>query len=209
MVAHRIIDTRGWRTERAVAAGGLRVAVESASVAAIAGPASASGVPPAEQGIDVPGAADLAAAGDALVGSALGPLVGVLLVLLVLAGIGVAAWGPRPGDFGRLGRATSLQQWAPGGRLVGSDDASPDAVAAGDLLTDEERIIGLLEENGGRLKQQHVVETTDWSKAKVSRLLSSMEDDDAIVRIQIGREKLIFLSGHEPSGARPTHREDG
>ena len=60
-----------------------------------------------------------------------------------------------------------------------------------ELLSDEERVTRLLEENGGRMKQANIVKETDWSNAKVSQLLSSMEDDGKIDKLRIGRENLI------------------
>ena len=74
---------------------------------------------------------------------------------------------------------------------VGSGSESPP-------LTDEELVLDLLDKEGGRTKQVQVVEKTDWSKAKVSRVLSRMEKDGDITRIKIGRENLVCLEGHEP-----------
>jgi len=60
-----------------------------------------------------------------------------------------------------------------------------------ELLSDEERIERLLERNGGRMKQATIVKETDWSNAKVSQLLSSMDDEGRIDKLRIGRENLI------------------
>jgi len=68
-------------------------------------------------------------------------------------------------------------------------------------VTDEDRVKQLLRENGGRLQQGEFVERTEWSKSKVSRLLSRMEEDGEIEKITIGRENLIALEGEEPEGA--------
>jgi uncharacterized membrane protein len=64
--------------------------------------------------------------------------------------------------------------------------------------TDEERVVRLLEANGGRMRQARIVERTDWSKAKVSLLLSGMEDDGTVHKLPIGRENVISLRGAEP-----------
>ena len=61
------------------------------------------------------------------------------------------------------------------------------------LLADDERVLRLLERNGGRMRQADIVESTGWSDAKVSQQLSSMADDDAITKLRIGRENLISL----------------
>ena len=60
-----------------------------------------------------------------------------------------------------------------------------------DLLSPEEFVTGLLERNGGRMQQRDIVEKTDWSKAKVSRRLSTMEEDGVIERTRIGRGKVV------------------
>ena len=62
-----------------------------------------------------------------------------------------------------------------------------------DLLTDEDRVIGILEEEGGKMKQAEIVERTDWSKSKVSMLLSNMEDEGKISKLRLGRENVIEL----------------
>ncbi|WP_226480764.1 DUF7345 domain-containing protein [Natrinema amylolyticum] len=68
-----------------------------------------------------------------------------------------------------------------------------------ELLSDEERVLRLLKENGGRMKQGSIVSETGWSNAKVSQLLSKMADDDEIEKLRIGRENLITLPGVDPT----------
>ena len=83
-------------------------------------------------------------------------------------------------------------------------DAAPSTEAAADeeeaetvdeideeLLSDEERVERLLERNGGRMKQANIVKETGWSNAKVSQLLSAMQEDGRIDKLRIGRENLI------------------
>ena len=65
-----------------------------------------------------------------------------------------------------------------------------------------DRVVALLEREGGQIRQSRIVTETGWSKTKVSRLLSSMDEDDEVVKIQIGRENLICLPGHVPSVSR-------
>ena len=62
------------------------------------------------------------------------------------------------------------------------------------IRTDEEYVVQLLIANHGRMKQARIVEETDWSKAKVSRLLSRMEERDQVVRERAGREKVVQLA---------------
>ena len=69
----------------------------------------------------------------------------------------------------------------------GSDDDDIDEA----LLSDEERVERLIEQNGGRMKQAAIVQETGWSNAKVSQLLSSMDEAGQIDKLRIGRENLI------------------
>lgn len=61
------------------------------------------------------------------------------------------------------------------------------------FVTDEERVIRLLLAHSGRMKQTQIVGGTDWSEAKVSRLLQRMEERRDITRIDAGRTKLVYL----------------
>ncbi|WP_225336117.1 DUF7343 domain-containing protein [Halomicrobium urmianum] len=86
----------------------------------------------------------------------------------------------------------------------GSDEATTPAEVVrdhseDDLLTDEELVLEMLRAASGRMKQSEIVATTDWSKAKVSRLLSRMADDDEVVKLRLGRENLICLESAKPS----------
>lgn len=72
-----------------------------------------------------------------------------------------------------------------------------------ELVTDQEQVQRMLEVEGGKMKQTAIVTATDWSKAKVSRLLSSMADEDEIVKVSLGRENLIFLEGATPEIVQP------
>jgi len=69
-----------------------------------------------------------------------------------------------------------------------------------ELLSDEERVERLLEQNGGRMKQADIVEETGWSNAKVSQLLSAMEEEGQIDKLRIGRENLISFPDVDVTG---------
>ncbi|OLZ39599.1 hypothetical protein A6E15_00745 [Natrinema saccharevitans] len=79
------------------------------------------------------------------------------------------------------------------------DERSSDDAVDPELLSDEERVLRLLKQNGGRMKQASIVSETGWSNAKVSQLLSQMDDDDEIDKLRIGRENLITLPGVDPT----------
>lgn len=144
--------------------------------------------------------------------NSVGPLLIVGIVLLVVLGVG-AAW-----ISGRLDPVLDGGETTPKGGgdaatdspTTGADtepeavDAQPETespVAEEELLSDEDRVINLLETNGGRMKQANIVDETDWSKSKVSMLLSDMEDDEVISKLRVGRENIVSLSGHEPDAA--------
>jgi uncharacterized membrane protein len=76
---------------------------------------------------------------------------------------------------------------------AGPAESEVDAGIDPELLSDEERVERLLEENGGRMKQANIVKETGWSNAKVSQLLSSMAEDGRVDKLRIGRENLITL----------------
>ncbi len=83
-------------------------------------------------------------------------------------------------------------------RTTGASDAPVDNE---EFLSDEDRVVKLLTENDGRLKQVKIVERTGWSKSKVSMLLSDMEEEGTISKLRVGRENIISLDGDEPEAA--------
>jgi len=64
-------------------------------------------------------------------------------------------------------------------------------------VSDDERVRSLLQEHGGEMRQKQIVDRVDWSKAKVSRVLSRLEDEGRVVKVRLGRENVIYLPGHE------------
>jgi uncharacterized membrane protein len=91
------------------------------------------------------------------------------------------------------------------GAVAGVDDEEepmPEpSVSDEELLADDDRVVRMLREHGGRMKQVKIVDETGWSKSKVSMLLSDMEEDGTISKLRVGRENVISLSGHEPEAA--------
>jgi len=71
---------------------------------------------------------------------------------------------------------------------------SPTGDATGGVMTDEERVTALLAERGGRMKQADIADALDWSASKTSRVLSSLEEADAIERLRLGRENVVDLT---------------
>lgn len=65
------------------------------------------------------------------------------------------------------------------------------------ILTNEEVVCRALKQNDGRMRQSQIVDSTEWSKAKVSRVLSDLEENGVIQRIRIGRENVVDLNSEE------------
>lgn len=94
-------------------------------------------------------------------------------------------------------------------RLDGTGSGSNQSmVDRQEFKTDREKICELVDENGGRMKQSEIVNSVDWSKAKVSRLLAELEEDDQLTKLRLGRENLICLPGHEPPASKSTDGSD-
>jgi uncharacterized membrane protein len=157
-------------------------------------------------------------------GSDLLPLVGVVSVIALL---GAFAYSVRRREGGVAGALSTLGEGddsegatadgdtpATPGESTAEGDAPANSAPGGDsteaengggvtdapLLSDEERVLTLLQERDGRMKQADIVDATDWSNAKVSQLLSEMAEGGEIRKLRIGRENLITLPEEAPDG---------
>jgi hypothetical protein len=124
--------------------------------------------------------------------------VGALVIVAVLGAGAAVAYrsGALPGGDG--GTAAGSGDAAGGGASSADGAAGAVGVPEEELLSDEERVVDLLEDNGGRMKQVDIVEATDWSKSKVSMLLSDVEEAERISKLRVGRENIVSLTSHEP-----------
>ena len=127
--------------------------------------------------------------------------VGALVVVAVLGAAAAVAYRSGALPPGDGGTAAGSGEAAGGGASSADGTAGPVGVSEAELLSDEERVVDLLEDNGGRMKQVDIVESTDWSKSKVSMLLSDMEEAERISKLRVGRENIVSLTGHEPDAA--------
>ncbi|MFD1562084.1 helix-turn-helix transcriptional regulator [Haloarchaeobius amylolyticus] len=141
-------------------------------------------------------------------------------LLGALFGLGLAAaaviwyrrYGPGAGAGEPTDRDSSVEAESPQPAPAPVDAADKsaadaDSVTDEELLTDEDRVVKLIRENGGRMKQVNIVEETGWSKSKVSMLLSDMEDDGTISKLRVGRENIISLEGFEPEATKSPFEE--
>jgi hypothetical protein len=120
-------------------------------------------------------------------------VVGPLLGVGILAVVGVAAWryrdrfggGPGPGTTGEASTAGAAS----------ADAAAPDARE--DLLSNEERVLRFVREQGGRVKQQEIVEAFDWTEARTSQIVRDLRDDGSLDGFRLGRENVLKLPDEE------------
>lgn len=131
-------------------------------------------------------------------------VVGGVLTLVVVAVLGAYAWSRRErwsdeSSTTADGTEHATEPVAVTGEPAETDGTGTDAAAVADeeLLSDEERVERLLGRNDGRMKQASIVTETGWSNAKVSQLLSAMDDAGRINKLRIGRENLISLPDEE------------
>lgn len=62
-----------------------------------------------------------------------------------------------------------------------------------ELLSNEERVLRLLEQNGGRMKQKAVAEELDWTAAKTSQVVSDLREQGTVESFRLGRENVLTL----------------
>jgi len=145
-------------------------------------------------------------------GPSLGTIAGALGSIAVLAGL--AGWLLRrrsadtaPADSSE---PETLDPASTADSEVDSDDTPPDSVstAGGEstsspesdnsLLSNEEQVMQLLADHGGRMKQQTIIEELGWTDAKTSKVVSKLRDEDAIESFRIGRENVLTRPGEDP-----------
>jgi len=62
-----------------------------------------------------------------------------------------------------------------------------------ELLSNEERALQLLQDNGGRMKQKALADELDWSAAKTSQVVADLREDDRVESFRLGRENVLTL----------------
>jgi uncharacterized membrane protein len=68
-----------------------------------------------------------------------------------------------------------------------------------ELLSNEERVVRVLEQNGERMKQQRIVTELGWTDAKTSLVLSDMREAGTVDVFRLGRENVVSLSTEDDS----------
>jgi len=132
----------------------------------------------------------------------------VLLVALGLAGVALRRgglselFGGRRSSASRSERPAETESTTAAAEARTETAAEPESEqATGPELTDEELVLDILDDNDGQMKQAMIVDETEWSKSKVSMVLSEMEEEGDITKLRVGRENIISLEGSEPEAA--------
>jgi len=111
----------------------------------------------------------------------------------------------RPADAGRSPGGTATLEAA--GTTASDDTLSGTGSPDLEVMTNEERVSYLLDEHDGRMLQSDIVDAADWSKATVSRVLSGMEEDGTVRRVDIGKGNLVTWPEDEPDSAESPFSE--
>lgn len=98
--------------------------------------------------------------------------IGVAVLLVLVAGAAAVVWRRRDA----------------GAPSAGESDELPE-----ELLSNEERVLRLLRENGGRMKQQQVVEALGWTDAKTSQVVGELRESGRVEGFRLGRENVLRL----------------
>lgn len=75
------------------------------------------------------------------------------------------------------------------GSGAGAAAGTPDS----DLLSNEEQVLQLIEQRGGRMKQQAVAEELGWTDAKTSQVTKGLREEGALEGFRLGRENVLAL----------------
>lgn len=124
----------------------------------------------------------LHSAGGATAGSLPVTALAAVAVLAVGVGVGVALYLRRDGEPTTTAGADETEAEKP-------DPQEPPS----ELLSNEERVLALVENNGGRIKQKEVAEQLDWSAAMTSQVVGDLREAGEIETFRIGRENVLTL----------------
>ncbi|QSG05356.1 helix-turn-helix transcriptional regulator [Halapricum desulfuricans] len=115
--------------------------------------------------------------------------VGVVAVLLAV-GSAAGLWWRRARVGEQADEAESADTTS---EETGVSDAGATADSGPDeeLLSNEERVLRLLDDRGGRVKQQEVAAEFDWTDAKTSQVVTTLREDGRVEVFRLGRENVL------------------
>lgn len=87
-------------------------------------------------------------------------------------------------------------------RRTGGDWPTPsrkseDRATPPELMSNEERVLTLLEAEGGRVKQQEIVRSLGWTDAKTSQVIRDMREEGSVEVFRLGRENVVSLPDYD------------
>jgi len=99
------------------------------------------------------------------------------------------------GDSDRESDAGSASGSATASAEATDEPAGSSATGTPDmeLLSNEEQVLRLVRDNGGRMKQQAVVEELGWTDAKTSKVVSGLREEGKLESFRLGRENVLSL----------------
>ncbi|ELZ38960.1 helix-turn-helix transcriptional regulator [Halorubrum tebenquichense] len=124
---------------------------------------------------------------------------------------GAAASDAAADDAAASGADPSVDETAGAGAAAADDDSASDEEedsaesedappVDGDLLSNEEQVLRLVESEGGRMKQKRVAEELDWTAAKTSQVVTGLRDEGDLDGFRLGRENVLSLPDYDPEG---------
>ncbi|MFB6123550.1 MAG: hypothetical protein ABEJ78_08835 [Haloferacaceae archaeon] len=129
-----------------------------------------------------------------------GTMLALVVGLLALGVVGVVAWRRRERlrtlvgvDSGTTVKGEATGETADGGAEAAAVSETPDE----DLLSNEERVLKFVEDQGGRVKQQEIVQAFDWTEARTSQILRDLRDEGQLEGFRLGRENVLKLPDDE------------
>ena len=144
-------------------------------------------------------------------------LAGVAVAAVGLAAVGVWWYRDRTSTAGRTADEDESSDREPdpdsaSGSGSATASAGTTAESAGssatgtpemDLLSNEEQVLRLVRDNGGRMKQQAVVEELGWTDAKTSKVVSGLREEGELESFRLGRENVLSLPDADDPMAEP------
>lgn len=79
--------------------------------------------------------------------------------------------------------------------------AAASAAATQPIQSDADRLLAIVEDHGGQMRQAAIVESVDWSKSKVSRLVSDLAEEERLEKIRLGRENVVTIPDEDAEDA--------
>lgn len=118
------------------------------------------------------------------------------VALLVLGGWTIARRDGLPGR-GSEGGPTSTGA-GDGDGVASEGGAGDEAPPATELLSNEERVLSVLREHGGRLKQGDIADELGWKAPKTSKVVQDLRDEEEVTVFRLGRENVVSLPDADP-----------